>query len=95
MYRPLLLDALKDQGKIAQKTFAFYFSLDGGQSTIEFGGYSTANLKNPLTPPVFIPCLTNSYSSYWSVNVTGFRVGPSDTFSDGTPAAYSMGTGLQ
>lgn len=56
------------------------------QSSVQIGGYDTTKIK--AGESVFwIPI---PYNFFWIISITGFRVGLSNTFNDGTPSAYNF-----
>jgi hypothetical protein len=62
------------------------------QSSVQIGGYDTSKIKAGASV-FWIPI---PYNFFWIITITGFRVGFSDTFNDGTPSAYTFaGKGLE
>ena len=82
---PKFMKTLKDAGEISNTLSAWYLSADSNtQSYVELGGYSTSIIRSGAAIEDF--ALFDSF--FWSVYCEGFRIGSSDTLSDGTVSAY-------
>lgn len=86
---PLFYEYLYNNSKISSKVFAFYLSTVVDTSTLEIGGYTSSKMKSS-SDLTYLPLTNNTL--YWWVNVSAFRIGSSNTFSDGTVSAYDLGS---
>lgn len=68
----MIYDQLFKQGVTSSKVFSFYMAEDSYQSSIEFGGLDTTNLKNSAQF-VYLP-LTGS-NLFYNVPVRAFQIG--------------------
>ena len=73
---PVITDVMYQQGLISQRLVSFYMTDSDHVSFLEFGNYDTALMSDPSLLQ-WIPILGDF--PYWSLNVTGFRVGNNPT----------------
>jgi hypothetical protein len=64
------------KGVISQRLISFYMTDSDHQSFIEFGGYDTAKMSDSNLFQ-WIPMANNL--PFWTVGLTGFRVGDNPT----------------
>jgi hypothetical protein len=80
------LKGMKDAGSISSTLMGWYLSVDNNtQSVVQIGGYSSSYIKSGAT---LVDFTLNSGNFFWEFNLSGFRVGTSNTFSDGTTSAF-------
>ena len=84
---PLLMHKLKEAGAIANNIFAFYLTNNPEQSSVQIGGYDPAKIMSGAS----ILWMSIPDHFFWIITITGFRVGPSNTFADGSPSAFDFG----
>jgi hypothetical protein len=74
-----------DDGYITNDLYAFYLSNTNNQSFVDIGNYSTSYMKDPSELQWF----SMSAAYFWQYDVNAFRIGSSNTFSDGVTSGYA------